>query len=92
MEFDGQEYDFVFSIDVADDTPPLPLPYNRDSVFARLIAEMKARTRIRETDLSRLHAFTGDPRSVASTFVQTHALPDSYVERIVDFIHAHTRP
>ncbi|GAA6026839.1 hypothetical protein JCM8097_005899 [Rhodosporidiobolus ruineniae] len=30
MEHDGQTYDYVFSIDVKDDEPPLPLPYNLD--------------------------------------------------------------
>ncbi|BGP14040.1 hypothetical protein JCM10213_005624 [Rhodosporidiobolus nylandii] len=28
--FEEQQYDFVFQIDVKDDEPPLPLPYNRD--------------------------------------------------------------
>lgn len=28
MQHDGQEYDFVFSIDVKDDEPALKLPFN----------------------------------------------------------------
>lgn len=28
--YNGKEYDFVFSIDIADDAPPLKLPYNRN--------------------------------------------------------------
>ncbi|GAA5829533.1 hypothetical protein JCM11251_000195 [Rhodosporidiobolus azoricus] len=30
MVYDGTEYDYVFSIDVKDDEPPLQLPYNDD--------------------------------------------------------------
>ena len=33
--FEGQEYDFVFDVDVEDGAPPLQLPYNRgDNVYA----------------------------------------------------------
>ncbi|GAA5900619.1 uncharacterized protein JCM6883_002902 [Sporobolomyces salmoneus] len=28
MEFEGKEFDFVFQIDVSDDNPPIPLPYD----------------------------------------------------------------
>ncbi|XP_055917691.1 phospholipase A-2-activating protein [Eupeodes corollae] len=28
-EFEGKFYDFVFSVDISDDAPPLKLPYNR---------------------------------------------------------------
>ena len=28
MQLDGVDYDFVFSIDVRDDAPPIPLAYN----------------------------------------------------------------
>ncbi|GAA6064645.1 hypothetical protein JCM10212_004487 [Sporobolomyces blumeae] len=60
---EGAEYDFVFQIDVKDDEPPLPLPYNVDD----------------------------DVVAVARDFVAEHALPDSYVERIVDFIRVSTQ-
>lgn len=43
MEHDGQEYDFVFSIDVADEMPPLPLPYNCDSENMNLSSSWRAR-------------------------------------------------
>ncbi|GAA5915535.1 hypothetical protein JCM5296_001753 [Sporobolomyces johnsonii] len=60
MEHDGQQYDFVFQIDVKDDEPPIPLPFNLGD----------------------------DPHNVAVTFVTQHSLPESYVERIVEFIRA----
>ncbi|GAA5950023.1 hypothetical protein JCM21900_001368 [Sporobolomyces salmonicolor] len=60
MAYDGQEYDFVFQIDVRDEEPPLPLPFNLED----------------------------DPHHAATSFVTQHSLPESYVERIVEFIRA----
>ncbi|GAA5835652.1 hypothetical protein JCM9279_004604 [Rhodotorula babjevae] len=62
MQHDGNEYDYVFAIDVKDDEPALQLPYNLED----------------------------DPHAVATAFVAEHALPDSYLEQIVDFIRAST--
>ncbi|TNY19859.1 phospholipase A-2-activating protein [Rhodotorula diobovata] len=43
MQHDGKEYDYVFRIDVKDDEPPLPLPFNLSddphAVAAAFIAE-----------------------------------------------------
>ncbi|BGP54048.1 hypothetical protein JCM8202_003047 [Rhodotorula sphaerocarpa] len=60
MQHDGVDYDFVFSIDVKDDEPPLPLPYNHGD----------------------------DVDELAASFVRKHELPESYVERIVDFVRS----
>lgn len=30
MEHEGKDYDYVFQIDVKDDEPPIPLPFNRE--------------------------------------------------------------
>ncbi|GAA5860612.1 hypothetical protein JCM3774_006226 [Rhodotorula dairenensis] len=60
MQYEGVDYDYVFSIDVRDDAPPLPLPYNDGD----------------------------DVNQLASTFVQTHGLPASYVDRITEFVYA----
>ncbi|GAA5990263.1 hypothetical protein JCM5350_000444 [Sporobolomyces pararoseus] len=58
MIHEGKEYDFVFQIDVSDDKPPIPLPFNlRDDVL-----------------------------EVSKEFVRENELPDSYVDRIVEFI------
>ena len=57
--WEGQRYDFVLRIDVADDAEPLPLPINR----------------------------ADDRQRVASDFVALHKLPESYVDKIVDFIN-----
>ncbi|TKA54989.1 hypothetical protein B0A53_02462 [Rhodotorula sp. CCFEE 5036] len=60
MQLDGVDYDFVFSIDVRDDAPPIPLAYNHGD----------------------------DVQQLASTFVETHHLSNSYVDRIADFVRA----
>lgn len=36
MQHDGKEYDYVFRIDVKDDEPPLPLPFNLSGAFCAL--------------------------------------------------------
>ncbi|KAM0753914.1 WD40 repeat-like protein [Meredithblackwellia eburnea MCA 4105] len=58
MVFEGEEYDYVFDIDVSDDSPALKLPFN----------------------------FGDDPLDIAKDFVTAHQLPESYVERIADFV------
>lgn len=44
-QHDGVDYDFVFSIDVKDDEPPLPLPYNHGGAL-RELDEPRSRVRI----------------------------------------------
>lgn len=56
--FEGERYDFVLRIDVADDEEPLPFPINR----------------------------ADDRRKKAEGFVARHQLPESYVERILEFV------
>lgn len=58
MIHDGQEYDFVFKIDIKDDEPALDLCINLDEDIEELVKE----------------------------FVKKHELPESYQERIVEFV------
>ncbi|GAA5953867.1 hypothetical protein JCM3765_000673 [Sporobolomyces pararoseus] len=58
MVHEGKEFDFVFQIDVSDDKPPLPLPFNLQD----------------------------DVLEVSKNFVKENELPDSYIDRIVEFI------
>lgn len=62
MEYEGEEYDYVFSIDVKDDSPALRLPYNLDQ----------------------------DVGEVAATFIALHALPESYLDQIIEFIRSNS--
>ena len=38
MVHEGIEYDYVFQIDVSDDSPPLPLPYNLEGASSVSLA------------------------------------------------------
>lgn len=86
MLHDGVEYEYVFQIDVKDDEPPLPLPFNLEGASrlrspAALSVCPPAYEETRHAD---------DPHTTAATFVEAHSLPESYAERIVDFIRAST--
>jgi hypothetical protein len=39
MVHERKEYDFVFQIDVSDDLPPIPLPYNIEGTLHRVDSE-----------------------------------------------------
>lgn len=80
-EHEGQEYDFVFSIDVKDDEPPLKLPYNLSGTFRRC-CDIRARRATAEL------CFADDVFQVATDFVALHKLPESYTEQIMTFIRA----
>jgi len=38
MVHEGKEYDYVFQIDVSDDSPPIPLPYNLEGASSVSLA------------------------------------------------------
>lgn len=87
MLHEGVEYDYVFHIDVKDDEPPIPLPFNLEGAL-----ESSAVTCHTFDDelLTAALFLADDPHATASAFVEAHSLPSSYVERIVEFVRAST--
>lgn len=80
MEHEGEQYDYVFSVDVKDDAPPLKLPFNLgdgEVVYCR-------------ATVGRAEAFAShtDMHATAERFIKQHGLPESYLEQIVAFIRA----
>ncbi|GAA5996468.1 uncharacterized protein JCM10292_007629 [Rhodotorula paludigena] len=57
MEHEGKEYDYVFQIDVKDDEPPIPLPFNRDEDPHVIASAFVTANRLPESYLEQIVAF-----------------------------------
>lgn len=55
--FEGQSYDFVFQIDVSDDQPALPLPYNSDDDVESVAKEFVDRNKLPLSYVERIVEF-----------------------------------
>lgn len=83
MVHEGKEYDYVFQIDVSDDTPPLPLTYNLQGMsffFSLYLNDVLTMENVRIDDVY----------EVAKRFVFENKLPESYLEQIVSFVRVNT--
>ena len=49
MVHEGIEYDYVFQIDVSDDSPPLPLPYNLEGASSVSLASFSSTSTLKLT-------------------------------------------
>ena len=76
--YNGQEYDYVFDVDVSEGMPPLKLPYNVSGQLRYLRKVLELRLCVE------------NPYIAAQKFLERNELPLSYVDEVVQFIEKNT--
>lgn len=79
--YEGQEYDYVFDVDVSEGQPPLKLPYN---------VTRKALSSRRGKPHSSCDFMAENPYEAAQKFLLKYELPQSYIDQVVQFIEKNT--